>query len=337
MGKCIYLRKGTVHTPPRVSILASSLAVGETVKLMEDGVETEFIVVNQGLPSNMYDASCSGTWLLRKDIKENRVWNSSGGNVYADSAINKWLNQTYINSLGTIEQSIVKQIKIPYLNGYGPSGSVASGANGLSVKIFCPGGYEVGFSDSSLPIDGAKLSYFESGTETSALNKRIANLSGSASVWWLRSALDTGNTVVATVNYRGAFNGVSARKEYGIRPCLILPFTAEFDSNTKVLTGGGIGGTWFLNETIMPQTMTGINFTVVGTGKNYNLIQYTTSPSWRDVVWYGSEAYVYIVADYTGQMVTYGWQNQSDRTIQVAEPITDEFATWLQANGVKQE
>lgn len=87
----------------------------------------------------------------------------------------------------------------------------------------------------------------------------------------------------------------------------------------------------------MPQTMTGINFTVVGTGKNYNLIQYTTNPSWRDVVWYGSEAYVYIVADYTGQMVTYGWQNQSDRTIQVAEPITDEFATWLQANGVKQE
>lgn len=341
MGKCIYLRKGTVHTPPRVSILASSLAVGETVKLMEDGVETEFIVVNQGLPSNMYDASCNGTWLLRKDIKENRVWNSSNNNAYATSTINTWLNGDYINSLGTIEQGIVKQVKIPYIKYTGVDASVASGDNGLNVKAFLLGGYEVGFTistDSKFYIDGEKLSYFEVGTNASANNRRIALLNNSPTIWYLRSPTNVSSAAMWHVKSDGlnAFTNYPTSAS-GIRPCLILPFTAEFDSNTKVLTGGGIGGTWFLNETIMPQTMTGINFTVVGTGKNYNLIQYTTDPSWRDVVWYGSEAYVYIVADYTGQMVTYGWQNQSDRTIQVAEPITDEFATWLQANGVKQE
>ena len=67
MGRCIYLRKGEVHTSPVVGIKAGDLPIGQIVKLMEGGVETEFIVVNQGIPENsgLYDASCNGTWLLR--------------------------------------------------------------------------------------------------------------------------------------------------------------------------------------------------------------------------------------------------------------------------------
>ena len=53
-------------------ILASDLAVGSVVKLIENGVATEYLVVNQGIPgnSNLYDSSCNGTWLLRNGIKE---------------------------------------------------------------------------------------------------------------------------------------------------------------------------------------------------------------------------------------------------------------------------
>src|SRR5699024_10352891 len=86
--------------------------------------------------------------------------------------------------------SQIKQVKIPYQNGTGSGGSVASGTNGLSCKIFLLSGYEVGFStsDSSyFPRDGAKLSYFSSGTSSSANNKRIAKLNGSATYWLLRS------------------------------------------------------------------------------------------------------------------------------------------------------
>ena len=54
-----------MHTPPVVGIKAGDLPIGQIVKLMEGGVETEFIVVNQGIPENssLYDASCNGTWL----------------------------------------------------------------------------------------------------------------------------------------------------------------------------------------------------------------------------------------------------------------------------------
>ena len=36
-----------------------SLAVGSVVKLDLDGVATEFLVVNQGMPSGLYDVSCN--------------------------------------------------------------------------------------------------------------------------------------------------------------------------------------------------------------------------------------------------------------------------------------
>ena len=63
MGKCLFLRKGETHTKPIGGILASDLAVGSSVYLMENGAAAEYLVVNQGVPSNssLYDASCDGT------------------------------------------------------------------------------------------------------------------------------------------------------------------------------------------------------------------------------------------------------------------------------------
>ena len=44
---------------PLTGILASTLPVGSTVKLMENGAADEYLVVNQGIPSNssLNDAS----------------------------------------------------------------------------------------------------------------------------------------------------------------------------------------------------------------------------------------------------------------------------------------
>ena len=185
MGHCLFLRKGEVHTAPVTGVLASSLAVGSTVKLMEGGTAVEYLVVNQGIPSNstLYDASCDGTWLLRKDIHSNRQWDPNNVNKYGSSAINTWLNGDFFNSLGSVEQATIKQVKIPYRSAGGSGGTDQSGANGLPCKVFLLSGYEVGWTtsdDDYFPVDGAKLSYFESGTGSSANNKRIANLNGSA-------------------------------------------------------------------------------------------------------------------------------------------------------------
>ena len=242
MGHVLFLRKGEVHTAPVTGVLASSLAVGTTVKLMEGGTAVEYLVVNQGIPgnSNLYDASCDGTWLLRKDIHSNRQWHTSNVNKYETSAINTWLNGDFFNSLGSVERATVKQVKIPYRHGGGAGGFDQSGAYGLSCKVFLLSGYEVGWTtnyNQYFPQDGARLSYFEAGTGTTANNKRIANLNGTAATWWLRSPNTEDAILVWGVYSAGTIGGGDASNSYGIRPALVLPSNALFDTSTLILKG----------------------------------------------------------------------------------------------------
>lgn len=240
MGHCLFMRKGEVHTAPVPRVLASSLAVGSTVKLMEGGTAVEYLVVNQGIPSNsnLYDASCDGTWLLRKYIHSERQWNTSNVNKYESSAINTWLNGEFFNALGSVEQAAIKQVKIPYRAGGGSGGTDQSGANGLSCKVFLLSGYEVGWttSDSSyFPVDGAKLDYFAA--SFGGNSKRVANFNGSAAIWLLRSP-DTGNTArVWNVLSDGDYSYDNASYWHGIRPALVLPSNALFGETTMLLKG----------------------------------------------------------------------------------------------------
>ena len=240
MGKVIM--SGIVPTlkAPVTGVLASSLAVGSTVKLMEGGTAVEYLVVNQGKPSgsSLYDDSCDGTWLLRKDIHSDRQWHTSNVNKYETSAINTWLNEDFFNSLGSIEQATVKQVKIPYRHGGGDGGTDQSGANGLSCKVFLLSGPEVGLAgEIYMPDNGAKLDYFTSGTTTSANNKRIAYLNGSAAFWWLRSPLTGNDYSVWIVDATGSGSGNNPSNLHGIRPALILPSNAVFNKNAMLLKG----------------------------------------------------------------------------------------------------
>ena len=212
-------------------------AIGSIVKLNINGAAKEFIVVHQGKPSSLYDASCDGTWLLMKDIFEATRWHSSDVNNLENSTIHSILNSTFLNLFESNIRDAIKQVKIPYRKNGGSSGSDQSGANGLLCKIFLLSGYEIGFTTSDnpyFPQDGAKLSYFESGTDTSANNKRIAKLNGSADHWGLRSPFTYSTSLVWLVNYDGVVETSNASYSNGIRPALILPPDMEVDSSGNV-------------------------------------------------------------------------------------------------------
>lgn len=221
------------------NVLLSTKAVGSTVKLKVNGTAKEFIVVHQGKPSSLYDDSCNGTWLLMKDIYENRVWQSGNINKYESSDIHTYLNNTFLNLFESNIRDAIKQVKIPYRKNGGSGGTDQSGANGLSAKIFLLSGYEVGWTTSDysyFPVDGAKLSYFESGTGTSANNKRIANLNGSAAGWWLRSPGAGYTYLVSYANSDGDHDVNGAANPRGIRPALILPSTLLVSDDGTVST-----------------------------------------------------------------------------------------------------
>ena len=248
MGKCMFLRKGEIHTAPSAGILASTLAVGSSVYLMENGVAAEYLVVNQGKPSgsSLYDASCDGLWLLRKDIKENGIWHSTNKNNYAGSTIHNYLNGTFFDSLGGVEQSSIKQVKIPYRGGSGTGTTITSGANGLSTKVFLLSSTEIGFTG-ILNNEGAVLSYFLGCSNTGSDGKRVAYLNTTATAWWLRTPGKTGVEYAILVwtdgDYTNTFCSGSTSGSggntyyYGIRPALILPSNAMFDADTLILKG----------------------------------------------------------------------------------------------------
>ena len=208
------------------SVALSSKAVGSIVKIKVNGTLRDFIVVQQGKPSSIYDESCNGTWLLMKDLYESRQWHSSNVNDYANSTIHKWLNNEFLNLIDANIRAQIRQAKIPYRPGSGTSMSVNSGANGLSAKIFLLSNIEVGGQTdwSYMPHDGARLAYFEYGTGTSANNKRLAYLNGSAASWWLRSPYASSSDS-AWYMYSNGNSGHThdCPNSYGIRPALILP------------------------------------------------------------------------------------------------------------------
>lgn len=221
-----------------MSTKLGSMSVGSTVKLKLGGTARDFLVVHQGLPSSMYDSSCNGTWLLLKYIYTTRTWDGSN-NDYKNSDIHSYLNGTFLNLFDNDIKNAIKQVKIPYQNGTGSGGSVASGANGLSCKIFLLSGYEVGFStsDSSyFPRDGAKLSYFSSGTGSAANNKRIANYNGSATGWWLRSPRAGSTSDVWSVRSDGYYGSWYYDYTCGVRPALVLDSSLSVSDDGSVQT-----------------------------------------------------------------------------------------------------
>ena len=226
---------------PRTGTPLSELADGTIIKINENGSPVEYLIVNQGLPSSMYDTSCDGCWILRKEIAGLRTWDSSDSNDYKNSNLQAYLNGSWLSRYSAGVLSQIKQVKIPYWNGDGYNGSIATGANGLSCKIFLLSGYELGWTtsdNSQFPRDGTKLSYFSSGSSSAANNKRIANYNGRTQTWWLRSPNIGSSRKVWDVDSDGHYDVTDLSYltyTLGVRPTLVLPSDILIDDNLNVL------------------------------------------------------------------------------------------------------
>ena len=200
-------------------------AVGSIVKIKVNGASKDFIVVQQGNPNtSTYDSSCNGTWLLMKDIYTTSTFGSN--NSYKDSSIHTYLNGTFYNLIDSNIRAAIKQVKIPYQNGTGSGGSLATGSNGLSTKVFLLSGYEVGWTTSDngyFPKDGVRLAYF--GNSSGGNSKRVAYNGSSAVIWWLRSPYTNNDYYVWYVHAGGSNNRSWYNDSYGVRPAFILPST----------------------------------------------------------------------------------------------------------------
>lgn len=210
-------------------------AVGSTIKIKVNGTVKDFIIVHQGKPSSIYDDSCDGTWLLMKDIYTTSKLDNN--NSYKDSNIHTYLNGTFYNLIDSNIRAAIKQVKIPYQNGTGSGGSLATGSNGLSTKVFLLSGYEVGWTTSDngyFPKDGVRLAYF--GNSSGGNSKRVAYNGSSAAIWWLRSPLASNDNGVWSVGTDGSSVNGWYFSSCGVRPAFILPSTLVVSDDGTVST-----------------------------------------------------------------------------------------------------
>lgn len=316
-------------------VTLSSKAIGSTIKLKVNGSARNFIVVHQGKPSSVYDDSCNGTWLLMQDIYENRAWNSSNTNDYANSTIHSYLNSTFLNLFESNIKNAIKQVKLPYRKGSGASTTVTSGSNGLSAKIFLLSATETSFDFSYMPSgEGAELAYFKGCADNSSDSKRVAYLNGSAASWWLRSPYCGVNSNFALcVNSSGDWNGGSCSNSYGIRPALILPSTllVSDDGTVSTNTAPSTPGSISVPSSIMGGTNISISWAKssdaesnlagykversTNGGSSWSQIYQGTATSTTNNVAFGTTSVMYRVKAYDTEGLESGWRTSSQVTV----------------------
>ncbi len=320
------------------SVALSSKAVGSIVKIKVNGTLRDFVVVQQGKPSSIYDESCNGTWLLMKDLYENRQWHSSNVNDYANSTIHIYLNSTFLNLFDANIRSQIKQVKIPYRPGPGYDKTVNNGANGLSTKIFLLSCTEIGLVDDCFAIEGAKLAYFQGCAEAyrDDESKRVATLNGSAYNWWPRSPYcesSFGWQAAARVISNGGCNLGRCSESWGIRPALILPSTllvsddGTVTTNTAPTTPGSInvpqniqGGSTI---TVSWGTSTDAQSNLEGYilerstdgGKSWSQVYQGASTSTTNTVAFGTASVMYRVKAYDSEGLSSGYKTSGQVTV----------------------
>lgn len=315
-------------------VTLSSKAIGSTIKLKVNGSAKDFIVVHQGKPSSVYDDSCNGTWLLMKDIYENRQWHSSNTNDYANSTIHSYLNSTFLNLFESNIKNAIKQVKLPYRKGSGTSTTVTSGSNGLSAKIFLLSATETSFSFSSMPSgEGAELAYFKGCADNSSDSKRVAYLNGSATRWWLRSpSCDYFNSALY-VDSNGDWNYRYCSSSCGIRPALILPSTllVSDDGTVSTNTAPSTPGSISVPSSIMGGTNISISWAKssdaesnlagykversTNGGSSWSQIYQGTATSTTNNVAFGTTSVMYRVKAYDTEGLESGWRTSSQVTV----------------------
>ena len=271
-----------------------NVAVGTTLKVKENGINQDILIVHQGKPSSLYDESCNGTWILRKEVyEEDTRWSRLTTNGFSNCyVVEQGSNSAWFKSLPANVQNGVKTVKIPYCVGNGRS-DIKSGANGFSCKIFALSAPEVGYSSSyseAVPNDGSKLSYFEAGDSESAKEKRQAKIGSNYRNWWTRSpsilyeqdanAIQSGGGIylLKVGEYKGGF-----------RPAAILNPNMIVDNN-GVITGDILPGPpSFVNvpDSAISGTDLQISWNAVN-GVTYQLERSADDSSW-ETVYTGSE------------------------------------------------
>ena len=225
-------------------IRIGDLSTNESIFADVDGVEKEFLIVNQGIPidpitaepSNLYSTTCDGTWVLMKDIHTIASCNDIDGNavnVYGNMAVRQYLNEDFIALLKPAVQDSVMNVKIP---GHKRDGSTAnifrSGEDGLAAKAFVLSKYEFGLHNETISLtrDGVVLSryydiYLRELESYAQHHPELVAYYGEAAEYYMTRSIAGHSEDLYIISRTGQAQSLRVSRQdvpIGIRPAMIL-------------------------------------------------------------------------------------------------------------------
>lgn len=196
-------------------------AAGSTVTLMENGVATEYLVLQQGYPTS----GNGNTLLRRKDAVDQMAWDSGGVNAYSDSSVDSYLSGDYIERFTPNMQAMLQIVNISSAAG---NGNTAVGA--IPRKAFILSYAEVGFpAHANAPVEGTAIPYFDSDA------KRVVQLNGVAVNQWTRTPFGISTTNAWIILNTGAVSSGAVTGQYGIAPCIVLKSDVQVNPDGSIV------------------------------------------------------------------------------------------------------
>ncbi len=217
MGKCIYLRKGKIHTAPVGITPLSQLVEGSIIKINESGSPVEFYVAKHD-----YESSLNGTGrtlVVRKDCHSRQVWDSNNLNRYIASDINTWLTKSYIELLDSDIQDAIGTTIIKQTTGNG-----VYTVDNYRFNIFLLSIAEHGLTNSNANAEGSSLPI------ANVLLESYAD--GAYAVPWSRTPAK--NNPNSAFYITTPVNSAYCKNSYWARPAFTLPDVLKIDENGNV-------------------------------------------------------------------------------------------------------
>lgn len=210
-----------VEATPLAGTPLSQLTEGTIIKINENGTPVEFY-----LAKHSYEPSLNGEGrelLVRKDVYDQRQWNSSNANAWANCVLRSWLNSNYKNLFSSAVQALIGTTTYYYTPGNG-SWSVTT----RSDAVFSLSGTELNGSHRNCNVEGTALPIWST--------LRLAyNSSGDRSFQWTRSPVTSNTSSAWAFDTIPGFGGFGVNTEIGSRPCFTLPSIARVDTGLNLI------------------------------------------------------------------------------------------------------
>lgn len=294
-----------------------NVAVGTVLKMQENGVPAQYTVIQQGLPSSLYDSSCNGTWLLRRYVfpGTSTIWQNAGGELdYSKSALNN-VTQSILSAYDAETLNTISAVKIPYCYA---QGGVKSGSSGMETKIFVLSPHEYGDPNASTcGVDGALLSYFSGVSGAELVNRVVCG-----DTYWGRAVpLPLQGGQVPWVAEFGFGNALWYKNSAFSRPCIIRPSSLLVDDDGNILNvfyPDPPASITVPTSPVPTGSAVSVSWSSVSNAESYQLQRSANGGSWQTI--------------YTGSGTSYSdvagnWTQVQYRVASVTMGITSGYAT----------